>query len=377
MKLEALELVRVRMPLMRPFRTSFGVQEGRQVLLVRALTEGCGGTAGDSSQGWGECVAADAPIYNEEFVDGAEQVIRRWLAPALFARQTLTAARVGPALGRYRGHLMAKAALETAVLDAQLRAAGMPLVDYLGGVRDRTESGVSLGITDTVAELLDLVDGCLAEGYRRIKLKIEPGWDLEPVRAVRERFGEDVSLQVDANTAYRRADIPHLRRLDPFGLLLVEQPFPPDDLATHAELSRTASTPVCLDESILSADNAAAAIGAGACDIVNIKAGRVGGLLEARRVHDVCTAFGIPVWCGGMLETGVGRAANVALATLPGFALPADTAASDRYYRVDVTEPFVLDDGGLRVPKGPGTGVEVREEVLTELGADRRMLTPE
>lgn len=372
MKLDALELVRVRMPLMRPFRTSFGQQDGRHVLLVRAVVDTGGGTA----EGWGECVAGDAPTYNEEFVDGAEQVIRRWLAPALFAEGALTAARVGPALSGYRGHLMAKAALESAVLDAQLRAAGMPLVDYLGGVRDRTDSGVSLGITDTVDQLLDLVDGCLAEGYRRIKLKIKPGWDVTPVRAVRERFGDELLLQVDANTAYRRADIGHLRRLDPFGLLLVEQPFEPADFGTHAELVAATSTPVCLDESILSAGNAAAAIRDGACDIVNIKAGRVGGLLEARRVHDVCTAFGVPVWCGGMLETGVGRAANVALATLPGFSLPADTAASDRYYTTDVTPPFTLDDGGLRVPDGAGIGVDVREDVLADLGAHRETLTP-
>lgn len=368
MKLEAVELVRVRLPLVRPFRTSFGRQDGRHALLVRART--------DAGEGWGECVAADAPVYNEEFAEGAEQVIRRWLAPALFAVHPLTAARVAPALSPYRGHLMAKAALEGAVLDAQLRAAGIPLADFLGGIRDRTESGVSLGITDTVDELLDLVDGCLEEGYRRIKLKIEPGWDLSPVRAVRERFGDELMLQVDANTAYSRADIGHLRRLDPFELALIEQPFPPGDLATHAELARGATTPVCLDESVLSGEDAAAAISAGACDIVNIKPGRVGGLLEARRVHDVCTAFGVPVWCGGMLETGIGRAANVALATLPGFTLPADAAASGRYYQVDVTRPFVLEDGGLPVPDGPGLGVDVREEVLSELGARRETLTP-
>lgn len=369
MKLEAVELVRVRMPLVRPFRTSFGRQDGRHVLLVRART--------DAGEGWGECVAADAPVYNEEFVDGAEAVIRRWLVPALFAVEPLTAAGVAPALAGYRGHLMAKAALEAAVLDAQLRAAGMPLVDFLGGVRHRTESGVSLGITDTADQLLDLVDGSLREGYRRIKLKIEPGWDLTPVRSVRERFGDELMLQVDGNAAYRRADIGHLRRLDPFDLLLIEQPFPPGDLGTHAELARSATTPVCLDESILSGEDAAAAISAGACDIVNIKAGRVGGLLEARRVHDVCTAFGIPVWCGGMLETGIGRAANVALATLPGFTLPADAAASGRYYQVDVTEPFILEDGGLRVPDGPGIGLDVREDVLSDLGARRETLTPD
>lgn len=368
MKLESLELVRLRMPLVRPFRTSFGLQEQRHVLLVRALTE--------AAEGWGECVAADTPVYNEEFVDGAQQVIRRWLGPALLSHQPLTAARVAPALAGYRGHLMAKAALESAVLDAQLRAVGMPLVEFLGGVRDRAEAGVSLGITATTEELVDRVEGCIAQGYRRIKLKVEPGWDIAPVRAVRERFGDELLLQVDANTAYRRADISRLRELDPFGLLLIEQPFPPDDFGTHAELARASSTPICLDESILSAENAVAAINAGACDIVNIKAGRVGGLLEARRIHDVCSASGIPVWCGGMLETGVGRAANVALATLPGFTLPADTAASDLYYRMDVTAPFVLDEGGLAVPDGAGIGVDVRAQALAELETERELVRP-
>lgn len=373
MRLQALELLRVRMPLVRPFRTSFGGQGSRHVLLVRAVT---GNTNTEAAEGWGECVAADAPIYNEEFVDGAEQVIRRWLAPALLTHDGLTGARVRPALAGYQGHLMAKAALEMAVLDAQLRAARMPAAAFLGGIRDWIPSGVSLGITGTLAELLDRVDECVQEGYPRVKLKIEPGWDIQPVRAVRERFGDGLALQVDANAAYRRADIGHLQRLDPFDLALVEQPFPPGDLAAHAELTRRLAAPVCLDESIRGAEDAAAAISAGACDIVNIKPGRVGGLLEARRVHDVCTAFGIPVWCGGMLETGIGRAACVALATLPGFTLPADTAASDRYYHTDVTDPFVLEEGGLRVPGGPGLGVSVREDVLTEVGAQREMLTP-
>ncbi|MGH3320683.1 MAG: o-succinylbenzoate synthase [Streptosporangiaceae bacterium] len=368
MRLEALELVRVRMPLVRPFRTSFGTQTGRNVLLVRALT--------DTGEGWGECVAGDAPTYNEEWADGAEQVIRHWLAPALFAEPALTAARVAPALARIRGHRMAKAALEAAVLDARLRAAGMPLADFLGGVRGRVEAGVSIGMTPTVGQLLDVVASHLDEGYRRVKLKIEPGFDEVPVAAVRERFGDDLPLQVDANTAYRRADIPHLLRLDPFGILLVEQPFPPGDLGAHAELARRSTTPVCLDESIESADDAVAAIEAGACSIVNIKAGRVGGFLEARRVHDVCAAHGVPVWCGGMLETGVGRAANVALAALPGFTLPGDTSASGRYYATDVTAPFTLVDGCLEVPNGPGTGVDIRDDVLADLGASRETLKP-
>jgi O-succinylbenzoate synthase len=261
---------------------------------------------------------------------------------------------------------MAKAALEAAVLDAELRAAGLSFGAYLGAVSDRVPAGVSVGIHPSIPALLDAVDSYLAEGYLRIKLKIEPGWDVEPVRAVRERFGDDVLLQVDANTAYRLADARHLARLDEFGLLLVEQPLPEDDVRGHAELARHLRTPVCLDESITSARAAADAIAVGACSIVNIKAGRVGGYLEARRVHDVCAANGVPVWCGGMLETGIGRAANVALAALPGFVLPGDTSASRRYYSEDLTEPFELDAGHLPVPTGPGVGREPLPAALAE-----------
>jgi O-succinylbenzoate synthase len=253
---------------------------------------------------------------------------------------------------------MAKAALEMAVLDAELRAAGSSFARELGAVRDRVPCGVSVGIMGSIGELLDAVGGYLDAGYVRIKLKIEPGWDVEPVRAVRERFGDDVLLQVDANTAYTLADARHLARLDPFGLLLIEQPLDEEDVLGHAALARQISTPVCLDESITSARSAAAAITLGACAIVNVKPGRVGGYLEARRIHDVCVAHGIPVWCGGMLETGLGRAANVALAALPGFTLPGDTSASARYYRTDITAPFVLADGHLPVPTGAGLGVE-------------------
>ncbi len=262
---------------------------------------------------------------------------------------------------------MAKAALETAVLDAELRAQGRPLSRELGAVRDRVPCGVSVGIMDSIGELLDAVGGYLDAGYLRIKLKIQPGWDVEPVRAVRERFGDDVLLQVDANTAYTLGDAPLLARLDPFGLLLIEQPLDEEDVLGHARLARQVRTPICLDESITSARAAADAITLGACSIVNIKPGRVGGYLEARRIHDVCAAHGVPVWCGGMLETGLGRAANVALAALPGFTLPGDTSASGRYYRTDITEPFVLDDGHLAVPPGPGIGVAPEAAALAEV----------
>jgi O-succinylbenzoate synthase len=223
--------------------------------------------------------------------------------------------------------------------------------------------------------LLDSIEGYLDEGYRRIKLKIEPGWDIEPVRAVRERFGDDLLLQVDANTAYALSDATHLAQLDAFDLLLIEQPLEEDDLLGHAKLARLIRTPVCLDESITSARGAEAAIELGACSIVNIKAGRVGGYLEARRIHDVCAAHGVPVWCGGMLETGIGRAANVALAALPNFTLPGDTSASSRYFATDITEPFVLDDGRLRVPTGPGIGVEPLADVLESFTVSTELIT--
>jgi o-succinylbenzoate synthase len=366
-QLEAVELVRVWMPLVRPFRTSFGTQVGRDVLLVHTIAH--------EAEGWGECVALGDPIYNSEFVDGAELVLRRWLIPALLAETRLTASKVRPAVDRIKGHQMAKAAIELAVLDAQLKAVGMPLSEYLGGVRDSVETGVSIGITDTVEELLEIVANYLSDGYRRVKLKIEPGWDVTPVRAVREQFGDDLVLQVDGNAAYRRREIPTLLALDPFNLALVEQPFAADDLASHVELAHRASTPICLDESIESASDAVAAIGLGACDIVNVKAGRVGGYLEARRIHDVCSAMGVPVWCGGMLETGLGRAANVALASLPNFQLPGDISASNRYYAADLTEPFELVDSSLTVPVRPGLGVMLRDDVLVELAAKREMIT--
>jgi len=355
-KLNGIELRRIRMPLVAPFQTSFGTETERDVLLLRVV-------AGDA-EGWGECVAMSDPLYSSEYVDAAADVLRRFLIPAVAAHPRLDAHAVGVALRPFKGHRMAKAALEMAVLDAELRAAGRSYARELGAVRDRVPCGVSVGIMGSIDELLDTVAGYLDAGYVRIKLKIKPGWDVEPVRAVRERFGDDVLLQVDANTAYTLADARHLARLDPFDLLLIEQPFDEEDVLGHAELAKLITTPVCLDESITSAAGAAAAITLGACKVVNVKPGRVGGYLEARRIHDVCSAHGIPVWCGGMLETGLGRAANVALAALPGFSLPGDTSASDRYYRADITEPFVLADGHLAVPAGPGLGVEPIPDLL-------------
>ncbi len=358
MKLTGCELRWITMPLLAPFRTSFGTVRSREVLLVRAVTEG--------AEGWGECVAMSGPLYSSEYVEAAAGVLRDHLVPALTAAAPTSATAVASALAAVKGHRMAKAALETAVLDAELRAEGRSFGRELGAVRDRVPCGVSVGIMDSIPALLDAVGGYLSEGYVRIKLKIEPGWDVEPVRAVRERFGDGVLLQADANTAYALSDARHLAALDPFDLLLIEQPLDEEDVLGHADLARQIRTPVCLDESITSAASAAAAIRLGACQIVNIKPGRVGGYLEARRIHDVCAAHGVPVWCGGMLETGLGRAANVALAALPGFTLPGDTSASGRYYATDITEPFVLDQGHLPVPTGPGLGVTPDPERLAE-----------
>ena len=355
------------MPLVAPFETSFGVQTERDILLVKAITS--------EGEGWGECVAGEEPTYSPEYVDGAQQVIVEHLAPRLFARSELAAEDVAVILRPVHGHQMAKAALEMALLDAELRARNESFASRFGAVRDAVDCGVSVGIHATVPALLQTVGGYLEQGYRRIKLKIKPGWDVEPVRAVREKY-PDVPLQVDANTAYRESDGEHLARLDEFGLLLIEQPLPEEQVLAHARLAKAVKTPICLDESIHSLQAAADAIELGACRIINIKPGRVGGYLEAMRIHDLCAANGIPVWMGGMLETGLGRAGNVAMAAMANFTLPGDTSASDRYYHRDITEPFVLVDGQLRVPRGPGLGVTVDEGRLDQVTTSVEVVEP-
>ncbi|MEV5460440.1 o-succinylbenzoate synthase [Streptomyces cellulosae] len=368
MKIESVELLRVGMPLVSPFRTSFGTQSRRDVLLVRVITP--------EAEGWAECVAMAEPLYSSEYAGAAHRVTADHLLPRLFASGDVTAAAVASALAPVRGHRMAKAAVEAAVLDAELKAAGVPLGRHLGATQSRIVSGVSVGIHDSVPELLNTVGRCLSDGYARIKLKIEPGWDIEPVAAVRKHFGDDILLQADANSAYTRADARHLAGLDPYGLLMLEQPLEEEDVTGHAELARSLTTPICLDESIVSAQAAHEAIRIGACAVVNIKPGRVGGYLEARRVHDVCAAAGVPVWAGGMLETGIGRAANLALAGLPNFTLPSDISGSDRYYRQDLTEPFRVNDGTIPVPDAPGIGVAPLPEILDELVTERETLRP-
>lgn len=355
-RVRSIELRLVAIPLVRPFRTSFGEMRTKECILARVET--------DEGHGWGECVAGATPDFSEEWNEGVWRVIEDFLAPALLDVGETSPADIEGLLDHVRGHPMAKATLMNAFLDATLRAEGRSLASFLGADRDRVACGVSVGIAPTTGALIEQVDAYLEEGYGRIKLKIEPGTDVERVRAVRAAH-PDVLLSVDANAAYTLADTGLLARLDAFDLLMLEQPLHHDDLLDHAKLQGRIRTAVCLDESIRSAARAAAAIELGACRIVNVKQGRVGGVLEARRVHDVCAAQDVPVWCGGMLETGIGRATNLALAAMPNFTLPGDTSASRRYFAEDLTDPFELaPDGTMGVPPGPGIGVDPRPERL-------------
>lgn len=359
MKITAVELRRVDLPFLAPIRTAAGSTAGREVLLVRIdTTEG---------EGWGECAALGEPTYTAEYVAGAAGMLRDHLVPRLLAAggEVAGAAGVAPALAAVKGHHMAKAALEMAVLDVELRAAGISLAQRLGATRAFVEAGVAVGIAPSIGALLDSVGAAVDEGYRRVKLKIEPEWDVEPVRAVRERFG-DLVLQVDANGVYRMGDAAHLALLDPFDLAMIEQPLPPDDLAGSAHLARRIATPICLDEPITSAQAAAGVLAMGAAAVINVKPGRVGGYLEAVRVHDVCLAAGVPVWCGGMFETGYARAANLALAALPGFTLPGDLCPPSRYLAADVAASLVAAGGHLLVPSQAGLGADLLAEALAE-----------
>ncbi len=357
MKIAKVVVHHVAMPLVRPFRTSFGVDYTKETMLLELTTA-------DGVVGWGECVAAPEPTYSHEFNAAAVLVMRDHLLTRL-AGVELSAEEVPGILEPVRGNPMAKGALELALIDAQLRASGQSFASYLGSTRTEIPCGVSVGIPadDSLETLMNEVSVYMDAGYKRIKLKIEPGWDIVPTRMVRERWPL-VPLQVDANQAYSRADIEHLLELDEFDLLLIEQPLYEDDLLGHKLLADRMVTPVCLDESIISLENADSLIEFGACEIINIKAGRVGGYLTAKAIHDMAFARGIPVWCGGMVETGLGRAANVALASLPGFVLPGDTSASDRFFTTDITEPFVMNDGMMTVPTSPGLGVTPIPEFL-------------
>ena len=361
MRIEAIRLHRVRMPLVEAWHAAHGVETDRELVLVSVA----GAANGSVTEGWGECGALAEPTYSPEWTDGAFEVLHRFLAPRLVGHD-VAGGSVSRALAAIAGHPMAKAALEMALLDGELRAIDTSLAEFLGATRDRVPVGVAIGITEPVERCLDAIERFGAEGYARVKLKIAPGHDVALVRAARERF-PDLTLQVDANGSYSPDDLDALLALDPFELSLIEQPFPADDLPAHAAFARRSRTPVCLDESIGSVAAARTAIELGACTVVNVKASRVGGYLEARRVHDECVSHGVDAFVGGMLESGIGRAANLALAALPGFTLAGDLSASGRYYERDVTEPFRLDDDGcMTVPRGPGIGVTPIADVLRE-----------
>jgi O-succinylbenzoate synthase len=369
MNITAVEIREIRLRLIHFFETSFGRTIERRIMLVRVTDK-------DGAEGWGECTAAEGPFYSEEWIDSAWEATRLFLAPMVLGRELEAAREVFDLMRRVRGNRMAKAAVETACWDLEARRAGVPLWRHLGGVRPEIPCGVSIGIQDSHAQLLEKIEKELADGYQRVKIKIKPGWDREVVGAVRARF-PDVRLMVDANSAYTLEDISLLRALDEYDLMMIEQPLAYDDREDHAKLQRQISTPVCLDESVRSAEDARKGIEMGACRIVNLKLGRVGGHSEAARVEAACRERDVPVWCGGMLESGIGRAHNVAMATLRGFTLPGDVTASARYWAEDIIEPpvTVTRAGTIKAPDGPGIGFEVKRDLIESLTVRSETLT--
>jgi o-succinylbenzoate synthase len=367
MRLRKITLREIHMPLIAPFQTSFGTSSLRRILLVEADVDGV--------SSWGESTAGEDPYYSYETVETARHIITDFVWPILKGRELHSASDVSDLLGQVRGHNMAKASVETALWDAEAKHKNLPLAKLLGGVRDEISSGVSIGIQPSIETLVAKVEKELAAGYQRIKIKIKPGNDVEPARALRQRFPR-IRLMVDANSAYRLEDAPLLQQLDQFFLIMIEQPLGYDDIYSHAALQRQLETPICLDECIHDIEHAHAAIEIGACKIINMKLGRVGGHTAARRIHDLCQAKSVPVWCGGMLESGIGRAHNIAMSTLPNFTLPGDVSASRRYWTEDIIDPEVevTPKGTIRVPTAPGIGYAPRLDRIEQLTKRREIL---
>ena len=367
MQIEGITLREISMKLVVPFETSMDRLVVRRIVLLEANVDGV--------TGWGECVAAEAPFYSPEYADTAWPVLRDFLWPMVKAQKFDSAREVWGLLKRVRGHNMAKACLEAAAWDAEAKQKGVPLAKLIGGTREEIASGVSIGIKDSVEELVATVKKELAAGYQRVKIKIRPGKDVEPVERLRREFPR-IKLMVDANSAYTLEDFPLLKHLDGFYLMMMEQPLGWDDLYSHIELQKRLETPICLDECVHTEEQARAAVELGACKIINIKLGRVGGFTVARRIHDICQQHGIPVWCGGMLESGIGRAHNLALATLPNFSLPGDVTASKRYWEEDIIAPEVTvsPQGTIRVPMRPGIGFEPRLDRIEKLTVRKERL---
>jgi o-succinylbenzoate synthase len=371
MKIEAITLREIRLPLVHFFETSFGRTTQRRILLVQVHCQGI--------SAWGECVASENPFYSYESIDTAWYVTEKYLAPALVGRTIERGADV-PGIFRQvkvRGHNMAKAALENAVWEAEAKAKKIPLWELLGGTQRKVPCGVSIGIQDTPEQLMEKIGSELDAGYRRIKVKVKPGWDVDILAQIRERWPA-ILLSCDANSAYTLADADHLKKFDAFNLLMIEQPLWNDDFYFHAQLQKQLKTHICLDEAIRNARDAQAAIELGACKIINIKVGRVGGFSEAVKIHDIARGTGIPVWCGGMLESGIGRAHNVALSALPNFGLPSDVSASKRYWKEDIIEPEVTitADGCIVESHEAGTGYAVREDLIDKLTVLKQVIKP-
>jgi O-succinylbenzoate synthase len=384
-KIENIQLRLIKMPLRHPFQTSFGIEKDRQCIIVSVQAKGL--------TGWGECVASqfgagEGPehwaFYSYETTGTAWHILKDFLAPALIGKEITSPSVVADLHARLRGHPMACAGIEAAIWDLLAQAEGIPLADllyagqgYTSPRPERVQTGVSIGIQPSIEATLQRIAAFVAEGYGRVKLKIKPGWDIDLVSAVRADF-PDLPLMLDANSAYTLADAEHLKKLDAFNLTMIEQPLAYDDIFQHAKLQAQLETPICLDESIHSLDQAAWAYEIDAARIINIKPGRVGGLWNSRRMHDLSLKMGKPVWCGGMLETGIGRAANLAVSSLPGYTLPGDISASERYYEEDIIDPpFILNaDSTISVPTGPGLGVSVREGLLEELTLEKTTITP-
>lgn len=369
MRLTRIGLRLIRMPLVHHFETSFGRTYERRIVLVEVEDA-------DGAVGWGEVTCGEAPFYNEEWVDVAWLVLRDFVAPRVLGVEVNSAIPVADLTAGIRGHRMARGGLEAACWELEARKAGRPLWRHIGGVQASIPCGVSIGIQDSVNELFALIDKEVAAGYRRVKIKIKPGWDLEVIRAVRERY-PDLALMADANSAYTLGDLPRLAALDEFDLMMLEQPLGHDEIYDHSTLQSGLQTPICLDESIRTNHHAQQAIELDACRIVNIKLGRVGGFAEALRIHGTCWRAGVPVWCGGMLEAGIGRAHNVALATLENFTLPGDVSASKRYWSQDIIDPEVRvdPDGTIAARDGPGLGYALDLERIEALTERREHLT--
>lgn len=368
MLLSTIELREIRLPLIHFFETSFGRTTARQIILVRVVDS-------DGNEGWGECTAGEGPFYCEEWTESAWSVLREFLAPRVVGKEIDDASQVFTTLKAIRGNRMAKAALENACWDLEAKLAGLPLWRHLGGTRTEIPCGVSIGIQDSPDQLLEKIEKELAAGYQRIKVKIKPGWDLHIIERVRDRFPH-IKLMGDANSAFTLDDAPLFQELDAFNLMMIEQPLAYDDIFDHAALQRQIKTPICLDESIRSEADARNAISLGSCRIINVKLGRVGGHAEAKRIEQVCRENGVPVWCGGMLESGIGRAHNIAMATLAGFVLPGDISASARYWEEDIINPpvTVTAEGTIIVPEGPGIGFQVNIEKLDEVTTRKEII---